>query len=274
MPEVQEVFHMATQKVRPDPDALERQHRDQRRHVAKQKGAVYALVAALVVVGMVIGISVLRSGDDRTAIVPGRSTPTPTEKPPVLPDGVMEAGTYAFTTLDPSFDGSYRITIDVPAGYAGFGGFAVGPAHTTQTGVSAWVVGYVYGDPCHRSGAGALLGQSAVSSVDGLVAALANQRGLHASSPTDIKVDGFSGKYMERTVAAGTKLTDCDGGEFKPWLGTDGGARYILPGQVDLLWIVDVDGVPLVIDTALHAASAKDRAELVQMVESIRIDPR
>jgi hypothetical protein len=48
-----------------------------------------------------------------------------------------------------------------------------------------------------------------------------------------------------------------------------------LPGQRDLLWIVDVDGVPLVIDAALGAeASAQDRAELIQIAESVRIDPR
>lgn len=65
MPEVQEVFRMATQKVQPDPGALERQQRDQRRRVAKKKTAVYALVAAIVAAGVVIGISSLRSDEGR-----------------------------------------------------------------------------------------------------------------------------------------------------------------------------------------------------------------
>jgi hypothetical protein len=94
------------------------------------------------------------------------------------------------------------------------------------------------------------------------------------STPTDTRVDGYAGMYLERTVPTGTKLTDCDGNEFRPWLGTDGGARYILPGQLDLLWIVDVDGVPLVIDVAIRSPRwAHVRAELIQIVESIRIDP-
>ena len=63
MPEVQEVFRMATQKVRPDPGALERQHRNQRWQVTKRKGGVYALVAALVIAGTVIGVGVLRDRD-------------------------------------------------------------------------------------------------------------------------------------------------------------------------------------------------------------------
>lgn len=64
MPDVQEVFRMATQKVRPDPGAMERQHREQRRHVAKRKAGVYALVAGIIVAGLVIGISVLRETDE------------------------------------------------------------------------------------------------------------------------------------------------------------------------------------------------------------------
>ena len=73
MPEVQEVFHMATQKVRPDPNALERQHRDQRQHVVKQKVAVFALIAALAIGGGIFAVSVLRSDDGRRKSVPIRS---------------------------------------------------------------------------------------------------------------------------------------------------------------------------------------------------------
>jgi hypothetical protein len=41
---------------------------------------------------------------------------------------------------------------------------------------------------------------------------------------------------------------------------------------LDLLWVVDVDGVPLVIDAAVRSAGwAQVRAELLQVVESIRI---
>jgi hypothetical protein len=55
----------------------------------------------------------------------------------------------------------------------------------------------------------------------------------------------------------------------------NGEERYVYPGQLDLLWIVDVDGVPLVIDASLDpGTSAEVRAELLQMVESIQIDPR
>ena len=67
MPDVQEVFRMATQKVRPDPGALERQHRGQRRRAAQKRAAVYALVALILVAGVVIGISTLGSDDVQPA---------------------------------------------------------------------------------------------------------------------------------------------------------------------------------------------------------------
>jgi TolB protein len=77
MPEVQEVFRMATQKVRPDPEALERQHRGQRRRVAQKRAAVYGLVALLLVAGVAIGISTL-GGDD---VQPAGSGSNPTLAP-------------------------------------------------------------------------------------------------------------------------------------------------------------------------------------------------
>lgn len=276
MPSVAELLERESTTVDLEGDHFERMllRRDRKRR--NQRVAVYALVGAFAVAAVVIRIGTLRS-DDEGAVIPG-TTATPTAPPiPALSSasGPLEPGTYVVSTLDRGFDASHRITITVPDGYENFEGFAVGrrlASGGTQTAVSAWVVGNVYDDPCHRSGTP--LDPAVASSVESLVAALANQRGLHASTPTDIEVDGYTGRYLERTVPAGTKLTDCDEHEFRTWLDTDGGARYILPGQLDLLWIVDVDGVPLVIDVAIRSPKwAHVRAELIQIVESIRIDP-
>jgi hypothetical protein len=272
MPEVQEVFHMATQKVRPDPDALERQHRGQRRHAVKQKVAVFTLIAALVVGGGVFAISSLRSGDE-TVITGTTVTPTTTPTPP-LHVGPLEPGTYVVSTLDADFDTSHRISIDVPDGYKG-SDVGVGRLGVSgQMSVTAWVIGDVYADPCRWRTT--RLDPSPGSSVDALVSALVDQRGVLTSTLTDVSVDGYAAKYLERKVPAGTDPADCDGGEFRPWLGTDGGRRYLESGQRDSLWIIDVDGVPLLIDASLGAAgtSAQDRAEHIQIAESVRIDPR
>jgi hypothetical protein len=78
---------------------------------------------------------------------------------------------------------------------------------------------------------------------------------------------------MELTVPAGIDLADCNGGEFRTWVHTMGGAMDLEPGQRDLLWIVDVDGSRLVIDAALGPdTTQQDRADRIQMVESIRIE--
>ena len=121
----------------------------------------------------------------------------------------------------------------------------------SQNAVSVWIIGDVYADPCKWSST--LIDPPPVSSVDALAAALSTQQGVRASIPTDITVDGLAGKYVERMVPAGTNLDECNGAEFRPWLDTDGGTRFVDPGQEDLLWIVDVDGVPLVIDAAVGA---------------------
>ena len=72
---------------------------------------------------------------------------------------------------------------------------------------------------------------------------------------------------------AGIDLADCDGGEFRSWVDW-GGSRYTEPGQRDMLWILDVDGVPLVIDAALgEGTTRRDRAERTEIVESTRIEP-
>ena len=275
MPEMQEVFRMATQKVRPDPGFVDRQHENQRRQSRRRRAGALVLVAVLVIAGVVVGISTLRSGDEGK-VIPG-SAPTPTATPvPPLHSGALERGTYVVSTIDPDFDASYRITMDVPDGYEGFpdGSGVAKLGRIGQMAVGAWVIGDVYADPCRWETT--LLDPPPASSVDALVAALADQKGLRVSTMTDITVDGFTGTYMERTVDAGTNLADCDGGHFRPWLGTDGGERYLEPGQHNLLWIIDVDGVPLLIDASLGEAgtSAQDRDEHIQIAESVRIDPR
>jgi hypothetical protein len=274
MRSVSELLEREAATVDLEGDHFERMLRRRDRRRRNQRAGVFALVAALAVAGLAIGIGSLRSGDGGM-VRPG-SDATPTATPiPVQSSGTgpLEPGTYAVGTLDPDFDASHRITLTVPDGYEGFEGFAVAPSGEAQTGVSVWVVGNVYNDPCHR-GAETPLDPTVVPPVDRLVAALADQRGIRASKPIDIEIDGFAGVYLERTVPTRTTVTDCDGNEIRTWIGTGGGARYILPGQLDLLWIVDVDGGPLVIDAALAArTSAQDRAELVRVVESIRIDP-
>lgn len=179
-------------------------------------------------------------------------------------------GRYRFaTTFDNVVEDPFQITVDVPDGYEGFAEVAALKQGTSQTGLSTLAVGDIYADACHWDGA--VVGGT--STADEVVDALVNQAGLQVTEPTWITVDGFAGTYLERTVPMGTDLSRCHQGEFRVYLDRAGGNRYLDPGQRDLLWVVDVDGVPLVIDAAFaDGADLIVRHQIFEMVESIQID--
>lgn len=213
------------------------------------------------------------AGDDTQA---GPTGSSPTSDPSssitaVAPSDAGKPGTYVFKTLDPDFDARYRVTMDLLDGYSGGDNFVVFGTDDGQ-GMSAWTVANVYAEPCRW--VGTLLDPPIGSSVGALVAGLASQRSRHASAATDVTLDGFTGKFMELTVPARIDFANCHDGEFRTWVDPTGGARWLEPGQRDLLWIVDVDGSRLLIDAALGPDTTRqDRDDRIKMVESIRIEP-
>jgi hypothetical protein len=221
------------------------------------------MFAAMLSVMALILAGCTSAGDDTQAGGSGQtstSVPTPSDPYEFAIGDPLAPGTYAFTT---DLDGSY-LTMDIPSGWSGNDGEVITKG---GKGISTWVVSNVYADPCAWKGT--LLDPPTGSSVDGLVGALAAQKGRHASKPTDVTLDGFSGTYMELTTPAGIDLARCDEGQFRSWDG-----RWTDPGQRDMLWIVDVEGVSLVIDAALDAGtSAQDQAENTKVVESTQIHP-
>jgi hypothetical protein len=275
MSELREVFEMVTKQTEPDIDAWKDQERRQRKANRNKKIGAIAVAAAIGIVAVVV---VIRAGDEGAGTQPGgQGTDTngiPTEQaiPPVS-EGIREPGRYVFSSYDPGLDASYRISIDVPDGYRNESGHAVVKLGFNQTAVGTMAIEDIYANACQWEGTA--LDRSAISSAEGVAAALASQKGLRVSTPTDVTVDGFAGTYMERRVPARTDLSECDLGQFRVYEVPGWGERYLVRGLLSLLWIIDVDGVPLVIEASLDAGtSAQVRAELLQMVESIQIDPR
>jgi hypothetical protein len=148
-------------------------------------------------------------------------------------------------------------------------------------GISVWDVGQVYRDPCHWHGQGFDPGPS----VANLVAALVAQKMRNATRPTDVTLAGYAGTYLEWSVPAGMKSstwTDFDAcdlaadgvhRDFANWLSNDGQAESYeqVPGQVDQLWVIDVNGQRLVVDATYSPDTTQtDRAELEQVVNSLR----
>ena len=109
----------------------------------------------------------------------------------------------------------------------------------SHCGLSVWDVGEVFRDPCHWQGQGFVPGPS----VEDLVAALVAQKLRNATTPTDVTLAGYAGKYLEWSVPADMKSSswtsfdacdlDSDGvhRDFLSWLGNGMGDRYEeLPG--------------------------------------------
>jgi hypothetical protein len=179
-------------------------------------------------------------------------------------------------------------TVVVPSGwfdYLGGGRFTI-KYRTNQPGpvlgISVWDVGQVFRDPCHWQGQAVDPGPG----VAALVAALVAQPTRHATTPTDVTLAGYAGKYLEWSVPADiksstwTEFDACDVADdgnrnFESWLGNGMGNRYEqVPGQVDRLWVLDVKGQRLVVDATYSPDTTQaDRDQLEQVVESLRFGP-
>lgn len=173
----------------------------------------------------------------------------------------------------------YWVTIPATGWSSGDGGFILmtgGPV----VGMSVWDVGQVAGDPCHWRSTLADSGHSVSDLVDKLVA----QKTRNATAPKSVTLDGHPGQYLEWSVPIDAVVTGdsdfagCDLQEdhrdFVSWMGKLGGERYQqVAGQVDQLWVLDVDDERLVIDASYAPdASAAARDELGRIVESLRFE--
>ena len=207
---------------------------------------------------------------------PSAPTPSATSDSSVTP---LDAGPHAALVMGTGTYPGY--TVDLPDGWYDRGGrFTVkyqGPGPVL--GLSVWDVGQVFRDPCHWQGQAFDPGPS----VDDLVAALVAQRMRNATKPVEVTLAGYAGRYLELSVpadmrsSAWTSFDDCDvqpdgARDFQGWLGNGMGNRYEqVPGQVDRLWALDVDGQRLLVDATYSPDTAQaDRDELQRIAESLR----
>ena len=185
-----------------------------------------------------------------------------------------QAGTYAyhFQQLDLSGKPFPSVVITVPDGWSSFG---YGVHRYTDTprylAVSFWSVRDVYANGCHWLGPKIHPGPT----VDDLAAVLAARPLRNATAPVAVSLGRYHGKYLEWSVPVDISFSDCDESFFRSWTATDGGDRYQQgPGQVDRLWILDIQGHRLVIDvTYMPATSPLDQVELGKVADSIAFKP-
>ena len=231
------------------------------------RASALGLGAAVVVIVAILGFRFLVPAG---ASIGGPSdSPTPTASPLAWPalGADLAAGTYLSDGPAP-----VHAIMTVPDGWiacgTGLQEFSACDGPTITSAVDVMIVENVVSDPCDRSRV--LLDPPVGDSVDDLVAALSNLPGFEATDPIDITLDGFAGKEFELRAPAVPACALGNGG-----LGTwtrPGGTNGVGPGEVNLLRIVDVDGVRVMIAAAHQpVVSAHGIAELRTIFDSIHI---
>lgn len=204
------------------------------------------------------------------------------EGPPNPGSEASSPGERALTSLDGHIVGDADhpgYAVEVPDGWStADGGFMV-KSGADVVGMSVWDVAQVPGHPCHWKRTMSPVGPT----VDDLVDALSSQQLRDPTQPSDITLAGHHGRYLELSVPSDWIVTGdanfkgCDDPgnghqDFVSWLGRDAGDRWQqVAGQVDRIWVLEVDGQTLLVDaTYTPATSEAVREELDQVVSSLR----
>ena len=197
----------------------------------------------------------------------------------------LEPGTYF---IDPDGDAStpLRVTYDIAAdGWSQWIG-AAKFSEVGHTGVSITTVSNLVRDGClDHLWADPPIGPS----VDDLAAALTELSPFEVTSPpTDVTLDGYSGKHLVWTVPdlqvegepGDQRFTGCQGRQLMSWVAFidtvngDGFYGYTGPGYIEEFWILDVDGTRLMIAAETSPDSPlQDIAERDAILDSIQIQP-
>jgi hypothetical protein len=241
-----------------------------RRRVA----AAAATTAGLVAVA--VGVAMARPGSETGSVEPtDRQTPGSGPAYSLVDpqaDGsvALPAGRYA---LAADGGGTSRLAVlQVPEGFHGFGGWSLGaeegPPNNHFHGVSYHTVEAVPEDGCSRDDQP----MDAGTSPEDLVAALDAQKMTSTTAPEPVSLAGHDGMYLELTASQRIRPKRCTDGVFEIWSsGSDGHWLLFEPGQVDRLWLLDVDGQTVVLDARSVPEVTQDQVDVItDIVESVR----
>jgi hypothetical protein len=246
-------------------------------------------VAAVAVLAFAVGVTILPRGPDIGA-APAPSA-SPTAEPVPLRAGPLPAGTYSVDPfvgappdvwtlcmeppqpgcVETASDDAITFTFTVPEGWSG-GPFKAlwltGQRNSPPGGggLSFARGGSLYSDPCLSPSTPATPDIPVGPSVDDFASALADHPLLDVTTPVDVTLDGYAGKYLE--LRAPADISGCD--PYLPW---EPGLYAQGPSHDWHLWILDVDGVRVVVTTHEYPGTSPEvKAELKGIVESIRIE--
>jgi hypothetical protein len=265
------------------------------------RSSMVAVVAILAIAGCSTGQPIASGAASPSIGGPGPAS-TPTESPSPTPSqaaapspkkspsasnvlaefpfGPMPAGTYIVTpfagpdcgapplpgcTEAPGVD-SLRVTVTVPDGWSGLETTIWLAENKPPDGAGllfgrgAWLLS----DPCQNGRDPDIpVGPTVADFVD----AVAKHPILDTTTPVDVTLAGYSGRYFDLQVPA--DISKCDA--YRPW---EPGIYAQGPSHRWHQWVLDVDGVRVVVQSFDYAGtSAQDRAELQAIVDSIKIEP-
>ena len=213
----------------------------------------------------------------------------PTARP--YPTFVAVPAAAGTTRLVPAGSAPVSLEVTLPDGWArANAAMYVSPRTTASVGqsISAWTVQHVNLFPC-RWATPAFSDELFDRGAEGQAQALAAWWGQDpnapfssnatiapiATKPRATTLGGYPAWYVEVLVPSVFDFSQCDGGQLVLWQTAGGDVRYALgPGELDRLWVVEVDGTPIVVDASLPVmASSAEVAGLQQIVDSIAIKP-
>lgn len=218
-------------------------------------------------------------------------SPLPSPSPAGIPDGPLAAGTYSTQPFAGpgglcagqagcvdagAEDDSIRMTFTVPDGWAGIGGTIFRAVENNSPPGGAGLLfsrgPWLTPELCGRHVPDIATG----TTVDDFVNALVEHPDLDLTSPVDVALGGYSGKYLELQAPANiaTNQDNPEPGECAYYFVWEPGIYAQGPSHLWHIWVLDVEGVRVVIRSDTYpGTTAEVQAQLAAIVDSIQIEP-
>ena len=205
-------------------------------------------------------------------------TATPTTGPTTTPSATPALRRYRMASAGEVGSEPATLSITVPSAWTIAYSDWVSKDYGAEAGAAfgVWQISNRFNHPCTDH---TLLKPAPGAGIDELLTALAGQPGITAGPLTDVTVDGYSGKYVELTVATDIATCPVDDGDaplsgFWLWASPDGDRRYVQSSdETDRIYAIDVEGNRFTFFAGFpRRATAADRAELQAIIDSITIE--
>ncbi len=269
MPEVQEVFRLATQKVRPEPGFIDRQYEHRRKQERRRKVGAFAVVATI---GVVVVALIVRSAPDERQSQPAVSGPSVTV--PGVPEADDPIERPSGRRLSRIVEGvPFSFTLP-PYGWERFGTISLNKSAFGPQDAEGIIFWTSFPDGRDHDLCATLLSPQVGPSAADLAAAVSTAPGtMLVTGPSDVTVGRLPAQHVVLTVR---EDVGCHPGFFFTWEPPfRGGAMWDTTevGDTIRVWIVDVDGTRLFIEAETHKdAGLGLKREIQRIVESIRFD--